>query len=330
MRPVFLTGASGFLGGHLLRELQAAGCRVRALSRRPETDATLAALGAEPVRAPLSDPAALRLALAGCDAVFHAAADTSLWKPQAAAQTATNVLGTQNLLRAAEAARVPAFMHTSSVSAWSHRVQGVISETVPQQGASSWINYERTKYLGEQAVRGAALPWIVFNPAHILGPGDRQNWSRLICMVDRGQLPGIPPGSGSFADVRQVAKAQVRAWQARRFGQAYLLGGEEASFVDFVHRVGAALGRRTPRGAMPRWVLMAYGQALDAWSRVSRKEPRATPEGAALTSHHLRVDSAKARRELDYEETPLDMLLTDTLHWMRQEAMLLARDTGET
>ena len=173
---VFLTGASGFLGGHLLRELRAAGCQVRALSRRPETDAPLAALGAEPVRARLTDVAALQSALAGCEAVFHAAADTSLWRPQAAAQTATNVQGTQNLLRAAEAAQVQAFVHTSSVSAWSYRTPGVVSEAVPQRGDGSWINYERTKYLGEQAVRGASLPWIVYNPAHILGPGDRHNW----------------------------------------------------------------------------------------------------------------------------------------------------------
>ena len=324
MRSVFVTGASGFVGGHLVHELQAAGCRVKALSRRPETDVLIQALGAEPVRGTLADTAALRSAMTGCEAVFHAAADTSLWRAAAAAQFATNVTGTQNLLRAAEAAGVAAFVHTSSVSAWSHRVQGVIDETVPQQGASSWINYERTKHLGEQAVRASALPWIVFNPAHILGPGDRHNWSRLIVMIDREQLPGIPPGTGSFADVRQVARAQVRAWQALRFGQAYLLGGEPASFVDFVHRVGTALGRSTPRGAMPPWALKTYGHMLDLWSRMSGQEPPVTPEGAALTSHHLQVDSAKARRELDYVETPLDALLADTLHWMRQEAMLVS------
>ena len=199
-----------------------------------------------------------------------------------------------------------------------------MSESVPQQGGSSWINYERTKYLGEQAVRDCALPWIVFDPGHILGPGDRHNWSRLIRMVDREQLPGIPPGSGSFADVRQVARAQVRAWQMRHFGQAYVLGGEEASFVDFVHRVGAALGRRTPRGAMPAWALMAYARVLDGWSRVSGHEPRVTPEGAALTCHHAHLDSARARRELGYVETPLDLLLADTLQWMKQEGMIEA------
>ncbi len=322
MTTVFLTGASGFLGGHLLRELRAAGCEVRALSRRADTDAAIAVDGGTPVRASLADVASLQAALAGCTAVFHAAADTSLWRPHAAAQTASNVQGTQNLLRAAESAGVQAFMHTSSVSAWSHRVHGVIDESVPQRGGDSWINYERSKYLGEQAVRAGALPWIVFNPSHILGPGDRHNWSRLIRLIDTHKLPGIPPGIGAFADVREIARAQVRAWQQRRFGQCYLLGGEQASFVDFVQRVGAALGRRTPRGATPAWALMAYARMLDGVSRLSGREPDVTPEGAALTSHRLRVDSTKARRELGYVETPLDALLADTLAWMHAEGML--------
>lgn len=322
---VFLTGGSGFIGGHLARELRATGCAVRALSRRPEGDALLRSLGAEPVRGTLADPAALQAALAGCDAVFHAAADLSLWRAGAEAQFATNVTGTQNLLRAAEAVGVGAFVHTSSVSAWGHLTPGVVDETVPQRGGASWIGYERSKYLGEQAVRASALPWIVFNPAHVLGPGDRHNWSRLIVMIDRGQLPGIPPGTGSFADVRQVARAQVRAWQRQRFGQAYVLGGEQASFLEFARRVGTTLGKPTPKRAMPASALMAYARVLEAWSRLSGKEPQVTPAGAALTSHHLHVNSAKAGNELDYTETPLDALLTDTLDWMRAEGMLASR-----
>lgn len=319
---VFLSGGSGFIGGHLVRELRAVGCAVRALSRRPESDVLLRSLGAEPVRGTLADPATLQAAITGCEAVFHAAADLSLWRAGAAAQFATNVTGTQNLLRAAEAAGVGAFVHTSSVSAWGHLTPGVIEEAVPQRGGESWISYERSKYLGEQAVRASALPWIVVNPAHVLGPGDRHNWTRLIVMIDRGKLPGIPPGTGSFADVRQVARAQVRAWQRHRFGQSYLLGGAEASFVDFVHRVGSALGKPTPKRAMPPWALMGYAQVLDAWSRLSGKEPPVTPAGAALTGNHLHVNSAKARRELGYIETPLGTLLSDTLEWMRAEGML--------
>lgn len=322
MTTVFLSGASGFLGGHLLRELVASGQQVRALSRRPESDALITAAGGLPMRGALADQASLRRALEGCEAIFHVAADTSMWRPGAAAQTATNVQGTENLLRAGEAAGVTAFLHTSSVSAYSHRVQGIITESTAQRGGGSWINYERTKFMGEQMVRGGTMPWIVFNPSHILGPGDRHNWARLIMLIDREKLPGIPPGVGAFADVREIARAQVRAWQEQRFGQTYLLGGEQASFVDFVHRVGAALGKRTPRGATPAWLLMGVARITDAWSRLSGKEPDITPEAAALTSHVLQVDSSRARRELHYVEPSLDVLLADTLGWMRQERMV--------
>jgi dihydroflavonol-4-reductase len=326
MNTVFVTGASGFLGGHLVHELVAEGCTVKALSRRAESDAAIRALGAEPVRAALDDQASLAQAIKGCHAVFHAAADTSVWRAQAASQTATNVLGTQNVLQAARTAGVSAFMHTSSVSAWSHQVHGVLREDLPQKGGSSWINYERTKYVSERQVRSADLPWIVFNPAHILGPGDRHNWARLIRLIDRQKLPGIPPGSGSFADVRQVAKAQVRAWRQQRFGQAYLLGGEHLSFQDFVAGLSLALGVQTRARVMPPWLLKPYARVLQGVAAVRGVEPQVTPEGAALTSHHLQVDSSKAVRDLAYVITGFDALLAATLDWMRHEGLLLRRD----
>jgi nucleoside-diphosphate-sugar epimerase len=306
----------------VLTALRTAGHKVNALSRRVETDAAITALGATPVRAALDDADSLQRAMQGCEAVFHVAADTSMWRPHAAQQTATNVQGTKNMLHAAEQSGAKAFIHTSSVSAFSHLVHGTLDESVPQLGSQSWINYERTKCLGEKAVRESNVPWIVFNPSHILGPGDKHNWSRLITMVDREKLPGIPPGLASFADVREIAKAQVRAWEDQRFGQAYLVGGEHITFVDFVHKVGAALGKRTPKGATPAWALMAFARAVDLWSRVTGKEPDMTPEGAMLTCHELQVNSSKAERELGYVQTPVDAVLADTLAWMRAERMV--------
>lgn len=79
---------------------------------------------------------------------------------------------------------VKRFLHTSSVSAYSHLVHGVLRETTPQRGGESWVNYERTKFLAEEAVRGSRLDWVVFQPSHILGPGDTRNWARLILLVD--------------------------------------------------------------------------------------------------------------------------------------------------
>jgi dihydroflavonol-4-reductase len=322
MTDVFLTGATGFLGGHLLRELQAAGCTVHALSRRASSDAMLKALGAHPVRAVLSDINSLKNALKGCNAVFHAAADTSMWRPHAQTQTETNVLGTRNLIKAAEASGISAFIHTSSVSAYSHLTPGTLTEQSLQRGADSWINYERSKFLSEQAVRQSSLAWIVLQPSHILGPGDRHNWARLIMLIDQEKLPGIPPGLGSFADVRHIAKAHVTAWQAQKFGQCYLLGGEHVSFVDFVQHVGTILCKKTPSKALPAWLLMSVAQLAYRWSLVSRKEPDMTPESAALTCHRLHVDSAKALNELQYAITPFNTLVNDTLNWLKHEKMI--------
>ena len=254
-----------------MRELRAAGCEVLALARSPQSDAAISIQGALPIRCDLVDANALQAAMVGCEAVFHVAADTSMWRRNAAAQTATNVQGTANLLQAAERAGVSAFIHTSSVAAYSHLVSGVLDESVAQRGAQSWINYERTKYQSEQLVRDSSLPWIIFQPSHILGPGDRHNWARLVKMVDREKLPGIPPGIGTFADVREIAKvAGARVAASQRFGETFVLGGEEASFADLVHRIGAALGKRTPRRASPAWVLMTIA---GAWPILGRASP---------------------------------------------------------
>ncbi len=323
---ILVTGATGFLGQHLCRQLRETGANVHGLSRSDRGDRALAALGVSAVRGDLDDAASLRAALAaGFDVVFHAAVDTNRWRARNDAQTRTNVEGTRALLEAAMATGVGAFVHTSSVSSFSHLVHDTLTEQSPRRGGESWINYERTKFLAENLVRDAAtrgLKTIVLYPAHIFGPGDTNNWARLVQLIERDKLPGAPPGSGAFADVREVARAHVNAWRRGRYGESYLLGGEHTDFVDLITRIGRLLGRKTPKRATPAWVLMNYARLLDLISRVTGREPEITPEAATFTCHALRVDSSKAERELDYRTTPLDTLLADTIAWMRETGML--------
>ena len=322
MSKILLTGATGFLGQHIQRELIDAGHQVRALSRSEQADTLLASQGAEPARAELTDADSLLRATKNVDAIFHTAADTNTWRVNNAAQTRTNVGGIQNLLAAAKANGVKQILHTSSVSAYSHLAHGVLREDVAQHGGESWINYERTKFLAEQEVRHSGLDFIIFQPSHILGPGDKQNWSRLIGLIDQNKLPGAPPGSGAFADVREIAKAQVRAFQLGKFGEAYLLGGQHASFLALIQQVGKKLDRKTPKKAIPAFALRLFAKMKYGVSLFTRVPPDITPESACFTIHDLKVDSAKAKRDLGYIETDLDTLLNDTIAWMRAERMI--------
>lgn len=322
MANVLLTGASGFVGGHLLRELLAHGHQVRALSRSTKSDSVVAGAGAEPCRGELTDAESLQNAVNGMDAVFHCAANTSAWSRDKKLQMDTNVEGTRRLIKASEQAGVGCFIHTSSVSAYSHLVHGNMTENTPQLGGESWVNYERSKYLGEQIVRQSSLPHLIFNPSHVLGPGDTQNWARLIMMVDQDKLPGVPPGSGAFADVREIAKAQVAAWQSGLRNESFLLGGQHASFLQLV-RMAAELCQRTPPNrVMPKSLLWCVSYASEAFSYISGRMPQISPAAVALTSHVLKVDSSKAIQQLSYRETDLGLLLQDTMTWMRQEGMI--------
>ncbi len=322
MANILLTGASGFVGGHLLRELLSGGHQVSALSRSARSDQLLSASGASAIRGELSDQASLDNAAQGMHAVFHCAANTSAWSKDKAIQLETNVGGTQRLLEAAKRAGIVCFVHTSSVSAFSHLCHETLTESLPQRGGQSWVNYERSKFLGELAVRESGLPFIIFNPSHVLGPGDTNNWARLIKMVDQDALPGVPPGSGAFADVREIAKAQVVAWQMGIRNESFLLGGQHASFLHLVQMIAVLCYRKPATRVMPEALLKAIGQLSQGFSYLSGRMPQITPASVAMTCHHLQVDSSKAKALLGYQETDLQQLLADTMLWMRAEGYL--------
>lgn len=330
MSRVLLTGATGFLGGHLLHELQAHGLRVAALCRRPEAAAALSAAGAEPILGDVCDAASLGAALREPTvAVFHAAANTSVWRREAAEQARTNIEGTRNIIAAVRAAGVARLVHTSSIAVFGKVENRTLVETLPHAGIDSWIHYERSKATAENLVREAIvreeIDAVICNPAHIFGPGDRHNWARLILLLDRGRLPGAPPGAGAFADVREVARGHMAAWQRGRCGEGYLLGGENASFVDLLRRLAAAIGCAPPRRTVPAKLLHFYALLQEFVATFTHRTPALTREGAALTSQRLRVDSAKAQTELGYRITPLDRLVRDTVDWLRTEGLLLPR-----
>lgn len=329
MRSAFVTGAGGFLGMHLVAALQADGVAVRALAHSAESATRLRATGVMVVEGNLGDTGVLARALTPApDAVFHVAADTTPWRRLRARQYTVNVDGTAAMLAAAIAAGVPRFVHTSSVAVYGLVEDRAIDESMPRRGIDGPIHYAHTKALAEAQVLAAdhagRIGVAVLQPAHILGPGDRHNWSRLARLLAARQLPGAPPGIGCFADVRAVARAHLAAARDPRHGECWLLGGVEAPFAGLLQALAAAIGVPAPRRRVPRALLMLNALFEEARAAVTGREPAITRAGVALTCHRMRVDDRKARRELGYTHTPLATLAGDSVTWLRGEGLLPA------
>jgi dihydroflavonol-4-reductase len=325
-RTAFVTGGTGFLGGHVIRQLKDADWRVVALHRPESGPAALLALGAEPVAGRLDDGRGLFSVMPEApEAVFHIAANTSMWRRNNAQQTRDNVLGSRNLVDAALRKNAGRFVHTSSISAWGIQSQQ-IDENTPSNAAGDWINYNRSKYEAEQQVRvgiAQGLDAVILNPCGIIGAGDRHNWSQMISLIDQGKLPGVPPGSGNFCDVREVAKAHLSAFNSGQPGANYILAGVEASFLELARTIAHLLGRKAPRRAIPKTVLRLAGHVYPLLSAFTGKEPELTPEKVALITNRVAADGSRAVRELGFnDQVALEVMLGECINWMRSEGLL--------
>jgi nucleoside-diphosphate-sugar epimerase len=325
-QTAFVTGATGFVGSHVARELHRRGWVVHVLAR---PTSSLEDLSDVPVTVHLGDvvdAASVGAAMPpNVDGVFHVAASTNLWSKNNAAQSRINLDGTRNLLDAAQAVGARRFVHTSSFAAWGF-LDREFNEDSPRTDATDWINYVRTKHLSEQmvldAAAGARIDAVILNPGNVLGPGDRHNWSRLFRMVHERSLPGAPPGGGNFCDVREVARAHVQAWHRGATGQRYLLGGEFASYLQVIVLAGELLGAPVPGKPTPAWILTTAARAKSLLAALTGKKPDLTPEEAAIITHEIRCDSGRAQRELDYRAVPLRDMVRDTIEWMTGKGLL--------
>lgn len=322
----FVSGASGFVGSNLVKELHAQDWAVHILTRQ---DSKLDEIQGVPVTVHLGDvcePDTIERAIPeGADAVFHVAASTNFWSKKNAAQDRVNIEGTRNMIRSAAARQARRFIHTSSFTTWGFQ-NTTLTEDSLRTGATDWINYVRSKHMAEELVLQVSteeqIEAVILNPCHILGPGDQHNWSRMIRMAHEGKLIAAPPGSGNFCDVHEVVKAHIQAFHYGRSGEKYLLGGEYAAFADVVRLTGEVLGRRVPARAAPAWVMRAWARVNTALAALTGNEPDITPESAAMVSYHVNCESGKAISELGYRFTPIRQLIRDTAEWMREKGLL--------
>lgn len=325
LKTAFITGATGFLGTNLVHALKARHWEVTAIHRPGSNLKYLKPLNITLCPGDIEDlDSVLNSMPQKVDAVFHVAASTNLWSKFNQNQYKTNVVGTQNVIKAAFAKKAGRFIHTSSIAAYGLHNQAIVEHT-PSNALSTGINYFVTKYLAEEEVKRAVaqgLDAVILNPAHIVGPFDNHNWAQVFQNVYHGKLPGVPRALGRFTFAPEVANAHITAFDKGRKGQNYLMGGVQASMLDFVNAIELKMGKIQSRKTTPSWLLKVITGWYLLGAFVSGKEPLLTPEKTKLITHNVLCDDTRAREELDFRPVPMDEMVAETYRWLLQENLL--------
>lgn len=316
---VFLTGATGFIGGGVARALRERGDEVVALIRNPGKARDLKAAGVTLVSGGLGDVGVIEEALTGADAAIHAAAVYEVGIPdsQRGAMFETNVGGTENVLRAALAAGTPKVVYVSTVAAFGNTHGEVVDETCSHSGEYGSY-YEETKHLAHQAARRLiddGLPCVIVQPGGVYGPGDHSAIGDLMERFAKGRLPVMvfPDLGFNLVHRDDVVQGILLALDRGTPGEQYVLGGEITTMGEAIETLARVLGRRPPRLTMPTALLRVSAPLGPVIGPVlgfppNLRELIRTSDGVTYWARH-----DKAVRELGYAPRPLEQGLRDTL-----------------
>lgn len=324
-----VTGANGFVGSAVVRSLLDRGDHVRALVRDGSNRQNLGNLQVEFAIGDVLDMPSVERAAAGCDAVFHVAADYRLWVPDPQHMLAVNVDGTRNVMEAALGAGIGRVVHTSSVATLGIHGDGTpADETTPSAYEDMIGHYKRSKYLAERLVddmvRTRGLPAVIVNPSTPMGPRDIRPTptGKIIIEAAKGRMPAFVDTGLNVVHVDDVADGHLLAHDKGRIGQRYILGGDNLTLADILRRIAQMTGRPAPTIRIPHDLLIPFAAGAEILARITGREPFATREGINLARKHMFFTSAKAERELGYHARPAEAALADALAWMRDNGYL--------
>jgi dihydroflavonol-4-reductase len=316
-----VTGASGFVGAAVVRALLAAGWQVRALVRGQSNRSNLTGLAIEFALGDLADSASLERALAGCEALFHVAADYRLWTPDPKVLYRSNVEGTRNIIEAARRSAVRRIVYTSSVATIGLRADGRASDESDTGRLDEMIgHYKRSKFLAEQWVCAAArggMPIVIVNPSTPVGPGDVKPTptGRLVLDAATGRMPAYVDTGLNIVHVDDVAAGHLLAYEHGRIGERYILGGTDLSLRRILSMIALSSGRAAPWLRIPRALLLPLAYGAEAVARMTGRETRITVDAVRMARHRMYFSSARAVRELGYRWRPAQQAIDDAVRW---------------
>jgi len=328
MQPVhgatLVTGATGFVGSHVVQKLLRRGEKVRVFARRSSSLKNLEGLQVEIAYGDLTDRASLKQALAGCRRLYHVAADYRLWTPDPSVLYQANVLGTRYLLEASRDARLERVVYTSTVGALGLPHNGVPSdETTPTALQEMVGHYKRSKFLAEQEATAAAkagIPVVIVNPSTPVGSMDLKPTPTGQMIVDflNGRMPAYVDTGLNLIDVEDVAEGHLLAMEKGTVGERYILGNQNLTLKEILEILSRVSGLPAPKICLPR--AFAYGAAYVSTgiSYVTGRPPRIPLEGVRMSKKRMFFDAGKAVKNLGLPQSSVEQALQKAVVWFRQ------------
>jgi len=321
----FVTGATGFVGSHVATVLAEQGAELRLLVRTGSDPKNIQELNADRVIGDLCDPESIDRAMAGCDVVFHVAADYRLWVRDPAQMYRANVEGTQTILQAACKNRVRRVVYTSSVATMGFTVKNLsVDESSPVSLENMIGHYKRSKYMAEEVAIAAGrdgIDVVVVNPSTPVGEQDIKPTPTGRIVVDflKKKFPAYVDTGLNLVDVRECARGHVAALEKGRSGERYILGGENLTLKQILDKLAAITGLPSPRVRLPYAVALASGIVDTVVTGVVlRREPRVTLDAVRMGRKKMFVSSSKAERELGWKAVPVDAALRRAVQWFTE------------
>lgn len=319
---VLVTGATGFIGGNLARELCSRGYEVRALARPGSNNLTIEGTGIERVEGDILDRHSLDRAVAGCGAVFHCAAAYTFWSRDPQGVRRANVEGTVNVLERAAAAGVERVVYTSTVSTVGIPADGTLGdETTPLSRHALHGHYKQSKFDAErEALRLASegAPVVVVNPTAPVGPWDVKPTPTGKIVLDflRRRIPAYLATGMNLVDVADVCEGHILALERGRTGERYILGNRNVTLKELFGMLSRMTGLSAPRIRLPYWLVVGAGYAEQCVSAgLLRREPLIPVEGVLASRKPAWVTSQRAISELGLPQNPVEGALERAVRW---------------
>ena len=321
-----VTGATGYVGAHLVQFLIKQGHTVNALCRSEEKAALIRQQGVVVYFGDILNKKSLNSAAAGCDGIFHLAAYAKVWAKNPKIYFDLNVTGTENVLQAAIQEKIKKVVVTSTAGVFGTSDGEAITESYVRN-RDFFNEYESSKTYCESRIKDyviGGLHVVIVSPTRIYGPylfGSPGSVTKLITTYINGigaLIPGKGDKLGNYVFIDDVVCGHVSAMQKGVSGRTYILGGENSDYINFFSTLRAVSGKNKMMIKIPYWISSCIAHIQLSMANIFGRNPLITPKWLVKGKYDWEVSSLRAITELDFKITPLQTGLQKTVEWVNQ------------